>query len=243
MYLRCFIGDKLKSWVEWLPWAEFCYNTSFHTTLKTFPFQVIYGCAPPRLLSYTLCSSRVEAVDQALLNREMMEHCEKGHRDVTFEPATWALLCLYPFHQLSVSKQQGNKFLPKYYGPFQILKRIDDVAYPLALPPISKVHDVFHASLLKHFKGSPPSTMPTSSTLHDGHVVSKPQQILKARINRGEWEILVHWSSLTIDDSTWEPLSHFHSTYPDFTLEEKLFVQEESDNNGKTTERRKALHI
>lgn len=29
-YLRCMVGDKPKNWVEWLPLAQHCYNTSFH---------------------------------------------------------------------------------------------------------------------------------------------------------------------------------------------------------------------
>jgi hypothetical protein len=29
MYLRCLVGDHPKSWLRWLPWAEYCYNTSF----------------------------------------------------------------------------------------------------------------------------------------------------------------------------------------------------------------------
>lgn len=24
MYLRCLAGDRLKSWLQWLPWAEYC---------------------------------------------------------------------------------------------------------------------------------------------------------------------------------------------------------------------------
>jgi hypothetical protein len=29
MYLRCLAGDRPRQWLQWLPWAEFCYNTSF----------------------------------------------------------------------------------------------------------------------------------------------------------------------------------------------------------------------
>jgi transposase InsO family protein len=27
MYLRCITGDRPRAWLEWLPWAEYCYNT------------------------------------------------------------------------------------------------------------------------------------------------------------------------------------------------------------------------
>jgi hypothetical protein len=38
MCLRCVIGDRLRAWVDWLLWAEYCYNTSFHTALRMTPF-------------------------------------------------------------------------------------------------------------------------------------------------------------------------------------------------------------
>jgi hypothetical protein len=47
MYLRCVTGDRPRSWVDWLSWAEYCYNTSYHTTLRASPFEVVYGRPPP----------------------------------------------------------------------------------------------------------------------------------------------------------------------------------------------------
>lgn len=41
-YLRCFAGVKPKQWVKWLPWAEFWYNTTFHTSASMTPFLVVY---------------------------------------------------------------------------------------------------------------------------------------------------------------------------------------------------------
>jgi hypothetical protein len=29
MYLRCLAGNHPRSWLKWLPWAEFCYNSSY----------------------------------------------------------------------------------------------------------------------------------------------------------------------------------------------------------------------
>jgi hypothetical protein len=51
-YLCCFTQDSPKNWFSWLPWAEFCYNTSWHSFTKLTPFEVVYGVPPPRLLSY-----------------------------------------------------------------------------------------------------------------------------------------------------------------------------------------------
>ena len=42
-----------------------------------------------------------------------------------------------------------EKLSLRYIGPFEILERVDTVAYRLALPPsLSSVHAVFHVSML-----------------------------------------------------------------------------------------------
>ena len=58
---------------------------------------------------------------------------------------------------LKVSPMKGvmqfgkrGKLSPRYIGPFEVLKRVAEVAYELALPPgLSGVHRVFHVSMLK----------------------------------------------------------------------------------------------
>jgi hypothetical protein len=64
MYLRCLIGDRSKSWLQWLPWVEYCYNSLYQTTLKTTMFHVVYGHALPSMIPYQRGTARVAAVDQ-----------------------------------------------------------------------------------------------------------------------------------------------------------------------------------
>jgi hypothetical protein len=52
VYLRYLAWDEPRSWLRWLPWVEYCYNTSFQTALCTTPFEVVYGHEPPALLSH-----------------------------------------------------------------------------------------------------------------------------------------------------------------------------------------------
>lgn len=51
MYLRCLTGDRPRQWIQWLPWAEFIYNTAFQTVLKDTPFKIVYGRDPPMIRS------------------------------------------------------------------------------------------------------------------------------------------------------------------------------------------------
>lgn len=45
-YLRCFVHTCPRKWSEWLAFAEFWYNTSYHSTLGKSPFEVLYGHSP-----------------------------------------------------------------------------------------------------------------------------------------------------------------------------------------------------
>ena len=49
-----------------------------------------------------------------------------------------------------------GKLSPCYVGLFEIIERIDEVEYRLALPlALSKVHDDFHVSMLKKYLHDP----------------------------------------------------------------------------------------
>jgi hypothetical protein len=68
--LRCFASEKQHQWAQWLPLAEWWYNTTYHTTTRMTPFEVVYGQKPPSVLSYLLGTSKVQVVDQTLTVRE-----------------------------------------------------------------------------------------------------------------------------------------------------------------------------
>ena len=55
-----------RQWVRWLPWAEYIYNTAFHTTLKETTFRVVYGRNPSTLRTYDHGEIRVAAVAQMM---------------------------------------------------------------------------------------------------------------------------------------------------------------------------------
>jgi hypothetical protein len=70
MYLRCLTGDRPRQWLQWLLWAEYCYNTSFQASLCASSFKVVYGRDPPSLQAYSPSKARLPAVDTQLQERD-----------------------------------------------------------------------------------------------------------------------------------------------------------------------------
>lgn len=207
MYLRCLAGDRPCSWLQWLPWAEYCYNTSYQTAIRCSPFRVVYRRDPPALLSYQPGLARVAAVDRQLQERDQFLEDIKDRllqaqgamkskhdlvcQDVVFLEGSWVWLRLHQRSASSITPASPSKLAPKFFGPFKVLARIGDVAYRLELPPRARIHSVFHVSLLKKFEGTPPaSVMPLPDLLH-GRVVPTPDKVLRAHLNRGVRELLV----------------------------------------------------
>lgn len=72
MYLRCFTGSQPKEWMKWLPWAEYCYNSNWHSSIKKTPFEVVYGRSPPSLLTYVPRTTKVDTVEQELTKEDQI---------------------------------------------------------------------------------------------------------------------------------------------------------------------------
>ncbi|XP_070056202.1 uncharacterized protein [Nicotiana tomentosiformis] len=61
-----------------------------------------------------------------------------------------------------------DKLSPRYIGPFEVLERIGEVSYQLALPPsLSIVQPVFHVSMLRKYFGVPTHVLDFSTVQLD----------------------------------------------------------------------------
>jgi hypothetical protein len=72
MYLRCLTFQNLKSWFKALDWAEYWYNTAWHTSLGMTPFQAVYGRPPPTLTRYNHSPNDTLAVQKQLMERDRL---------------------------------------------------------------------------------------------------------------------------------------------------------------------------
>ncbi|KAG2725417.1 hypothetical protein I3843_01G065300 [Carya illinoinensis] len=59
-YLRCFLGNRPKDWVKWVPLAEWWYNSTQHSVTKLTPFKGLYWYPPPKLTFYVPKTTRAE---------------------------------------------------------------------------------------------------------------------------------------------------------------------------------------
>lgn len=71
MYLRCLTFQNPKRWFKVLDWAEYWYNTAFHTSLGMTPFMLVYGRDPPTLLRQANSLGNTTLAQQQLQDRDI----------------------------------------------------------------------------------------------------------------------------------------------------------------------------
>jgi len=220
-YLRSYVNYAQDDWVSFLPIAEFAYNCSKHTTTGMTPFKAMYGSTPRRLPSDSHFVPTVPAAirDIDKLN-ELQNWCsqnidkaqkawktasDRSRRDVAFQKGEKVLIRRKDFKTLRPSKKLSERFR----GPYEVVRKINDNAYELDLPP-GRMHRVFNVSHLKRYRQrSPESDTPLSD--HRNHVdeplvpesSKEYEDIKETRQGTDGTEYLVSWIGRAPEENTW----------------------------------------
>lgn len=125
----------------------------------------------------------------------------KHRRHIEFQVGDFVLLSA---KNLELKFEGTKKLMHKYFGPFEIVRRVGAVAYELKIPLSMGVHDVFHVSLLKLYKkaGAVKILVPPPALLPCGGLEFEVEKILNHRVlENGCREFLVRWKD--DDQDTW----------------------------------------
>ncbi|KAJ9522447.1 hypothetical protein QJQ45_008252 [Haematococcus lacustris] len=106
---------------------------------------------------------------------------------------------------------KARKLLPRYVGPFRIEAHVGRDAVKLTLPPaMSRIHPVFHVSLLRPYEGNFGRLPPTELGWLDDSPQYEVERIVNHRhVRAGKAkEYLVKWKGYDDSDNTREPASN-----------------------------------
>ncbi|GJR47980.1 hypothetical protein Tco_1316083 [Tanacetum coccineum] len=113
-------------------------------------------------------------------------YADKRRKPLEFEVDDRVLLKVSPWKGVVRFRKKGKLTL-KYVGPFEILKRIDLVAYRLRLPEeLNSVHDTFHVLNLKKYLADANLHVPLDEIKVDKtlHFVKEPIEIMDLEIKK-----------------------------------------------------------
>jgi RNase H-like domain found in reverse transcriptase/Reverse transcriptase (RNA-dependent DNA polymerase)/Integrase zinc binding domain/Chromo (CHRromatin Organisation MOdifier) domain/Retroviral aspartyl protease len=233
--LRAYVNYEQDNWDQYLVAAEIAMNNSQQMSSKYSPYFLNYHQHPNFPLSGVirprteLPESRNPAAGEAFQRfREHLEQARVNMEDASRRQARYANQKRRE-HEFNVGDMVwlsakdlniGNrapKLAPRHYGPFQIIRKVGQVAYELKLPDLWKIHPVFHVSKLKtNSEGNeefpdrecevtrPPPQLQEESSTQEYEVDRIIGVRTKGREKKAK-EYLVLWKGYPEWERTWEP--------------------------------------
>ncbi|GKB67370.1 hypothetical protein Tco_0928782 [Tanacetum coccineum] len=156
---------------------------------------------------------------QAARDRQK-SYTDNRRKPLEFEVGDRVMLKVSPWKGVVRFGKKG-KLAPRYVGSFEILERIDLVAYRLRLfEELSGVHDTFHVSNLKKCLADASLHVPLNEIKVDKTLrfVEEPVEIMDREIKslkRSKISLVkVRWNSKRGPEFTWEREDYMKSKYP-----------------------------
>ncbi|KAL1218617.1 hypothetical protein V5N11_018384 [Cardamine amara subsp. amara] len=230
-------ADSPHTWSQWLPLAEWWYNTTYHSAIHITPFEVLFGQSPPTHLPYLPGERSSAVIDRSMQQWENIINMLKFHltraqnrmKQISdakrsfceFSIGNYVYLKLQPYRQHSLKNRKlPHKLSPRFYGPFRVIDKIGQVAYKLELPPGAAIHNVFHVSQMKLCPNPPTVQSTLPQYLMDLGTAKEPEAILDKKVvkrrNTAATKVLVQWKRRPPDQTTWEFYQDFTAKFPTF---------------------------
>jgi RNase H-like domain found in reverse transcriptase/Reverse transcriptase (RNA-dependent DNA polymerase)/Integrase zinc binding domain/Chromo (CHRromatin Organisation MOdifier) domain/Retrotransposon gag protein len=219
-YLRSYVNHAQDNWVALLPTAEFAVNSATASTTGVTPFYANKGYQPVmhRKLRPTSAVSQAASLeieklkalhgqlqaDIQFLNERSAVYANK-HRSQ--EPPWKEGDKVYLLRKNIKTKRPSSKLDFKKLGPYEIMEKVSDVNFRLRLPKGSRIHPVFHVSLLSE---APPDAKTNDEEIQPAEEpdVYDVEKILASRVSNGKIEYLIKWLDWDDIHNTWEPQGH-----------------------------------
>jgi hypothetical protein len=217
--------------------VEFAYNNSYQASLGVAPYEALYGrkCRSPicwlevgeeRLDGPTLVSDATEKIRIIQERLEAAQSRQKSYADtkrrpLKFEIGDFVFLKASPIKGVKRFGKSG-KLQPRYIGPFEVLEKVGEVSYRLALSPeLSYVHDVFHVSMLRRYLPNSDEKLLVTTPIElrgDLSYEVKPEKIIgrKDKVLRNKVIPLVKvwWMNNWGGEATWETEEDMRKKFP-----------------------------
>ena len=174
--LRGCVLDFPGSWDGYIPLMEFAYNNSYQSSISMAPYENLYGKKCRTSVCWTKLKEHKEIGPDIMKDTEEKvwviqqqlkiasdrhkSYVDLKRKDIEYEVGDKVFLKVSPWRKILRVGKKG-KLSPRFIGPYEILEKIGPVTYHLALPPeLSKLHDVFHVSILWRYRSDESHILP-----------------------------------------------------------------------------------
>ena len=228
--------DFKSSWEAHLPLVEFAYNNSFQATIGMAPYEALYGrkCRSPvhwdevgerKLVGPEILQQTQDVVAKIRERIKTAQDRQKSYADnrrkkLEFAVGDKVFLKIAPLKGIMRFRKKG-KLSPRFIGPFEVLERVGDLAYRLALPPnLSSVHNVFHVSMLRKYVFYPSHVLSYDplEIREDLTYEEQPERILQREEKVLQRKIIafvkILWKNHSLREATWEREEKMKAKYP-----------------------------
>nr|GFA07632.1 putative reverse transcriptase domain-containing protein [Tanacetum cinerariifolium] len=232
-------------WDRDFPLVKFSYNNSYHASIKTAPYEALYGrkcrshvcwsevrdsqITSPELIRDT--TEKIVQIKNRLLAARSLQksYADKRAKPLEFEVGDMVLLKVPSWKGVVCFRKRENLSL-RYTGSFKILARVDSIAYTLELPEELKgIYSTFHVLNLKKCLAECDVVISVDKIQLDDklHMIEEPVEVVDREVKRLRQSrisiVKVRWNSQRGPEYTWEREDHIKKKYPHlFTSKDEL---------------------